>query len=255
MTAQVADRLINACPELDLPGYQLFGVFTGAPNSKHEKIEPYRFESKATPDPRIVSTAVARGYISLYRLNSAGRLMLNGFAYLPHKGRAPDLVHEELIGDFWLLFRLSFFGEGVFVPFRNGVIVSDRSQWQHQTSSEGLLAKIAARHERARNSTIQVRCAEGAPFDLGDFRIYIDGNIHNTPPRLRHLASPTAEVIAVEPGAHRIVVREADARKPNRVESNTAHFDVYPGETVTFALQLEAEVLLLTPMQPFVAEP
>ncbi|KQZ45198.1 hypothetical protein [Duganella sp. Root1480D1] len=254
MTAQVADRLINACLELDLPGYQLFGVFTGVPNSEHEKLGPYCFKAKATPDPRIVSTAVARGYVSLYRLNSSGRLTLNGFAYLPHKGRAPDLVHEEVIGDFWLLFRMSFFGEGVFVPFRNGVLVKDRSQWRHQMSSEGILGGIAARHERARTATIRVHCAEGAPFDFGNFRIYIDGNIHNTPLRLRHLASPTAEVIALEPGAHRIVVREADTRKPNRVESNTAHFEIYPGETLTFTLQQDAEVILLKPLQPFVAE-
>ncbi len=255
MTAQLADRLINTCPDLDLPGYQLFGVFTGTPNSEHEKLKPYRFEAKATPDPRIVSTAVGRGYISLYRLNSSGRLTLNGFAYLPHKGRAPDLVHEELIGDFWMLFRVSFFGDGVFVPFRNGVLVKDRSQWRHQMPSEAISGEFAARHERACTSTIQVHCEEGAPFDLGKFRIYIDGNIQNTPMRLRHLASPTAEVIALEPGAHRIVVREADTRKPNRVESNTAHFEIYPGETLTFALQLDAEVLLLKPMQPSVAEP
>ena len=255
MTAQIADRLINASPDLDLPGYQLFGIFTGEPASEHGTIEPYRFTSKATPDPRMCNTAVARGYISLYRLNSSGRLTLNGFAYLPHNGRAPDLVHEELTGDFWLLLRQSFFGDSIYVPFRDGILASDRSQWRHQASSRDLMKERAAQRELARSATVRVLCAEDALFDLSKFSIYIDGNGHRTPPRLKHLVSPSLETIPVEPGKHRIVIREAEVRKPDRAESNTEHFELASGEEATFALQLDGKALLLKPLQPFVAAP
>ncbi|WP_426318768.1 hypothetical protein [Pseudoduganella sp. R-43] len=159
MTAQIADRLINACPDLKLPGYQLFGIFTGA------------------------------------------------FAGAPSVS-ARDLMRER-----------------------------------------------AAQREFARSATVRVLCAEDALFGLSKFSIYIDGNGHRTPPRLKHLASPSLEIIPVEPGKHRIVVREADVRKPDRAESNTEHFELASGEEAIFALQLDGEALLLKPLQPFVAAP
>jgi hypothetical protein len=167
MRAQIADRQINVCPDLDLPGYQLLGIFTGEPASEHGTIEPYRFTSKSSQ------------------------------------------LREER----------------------------------------------AAQCELARCATVRVLCAEDAPFDLSKFSIDIDGNGHRTPPRLKHLASPSLEIIPVEPGKHRIVIREADVRKLDRAESSAEHFDIASGDEATFALQLDGEALLLKPSQPFVAAP
>lgn len=244
MTAQTPDRLVNARPDLDLAGYHLFGVITEDPTSRHGR--PYPFKSQATPDARMASTAVARGYISLFRLNSAGRLILKGFAYLPHKGRAPDMLDEELEGDFWLVFRQSFFGDSLHLSFRNGIVVSDRSQWRHVPAPGNIVKALVARQERACSALIRVRCVGS---DWTGFKIYVDGNVHRTPPRLGHQASPSLEVIPIEPGTHRIVVRESDARKPNRGESNTAHFELGQGEEAEFTLQLKDGALLLTPAE------
>lgn len=244
MTAQTPDRLVNAHPDVDLTGYQLFGVVTEDPTSQHR--QPYPFKSKATPDARMASTAVARGYISLFRLNSTGRLSLKGFAYLPHKGRAPDMLDEELEGDFWLVFRQTFFGDSVYLPFRNGIVVSDRSQWSHVPSPGNSMKAFLVRKERACSALIRVRCVDGGSLDWRVLKLYVDGNVHRTPPRFGHLASPALEIIPIEPGTHRIVVREADARKPNRVESNTVQLELAQGEEAEFTLQFEGGSLLLS---------
>jgi hypothetical protein len=206
MTAQTPDRLVNAHADLDLAGYHLFGVVIEDPTSRHGK--PYPFKSKATPDARMASTAIARGYISLFRLNAAGRLTLKGFAYLTQKGRAPDMLDEELEGDFWLVFRQTFFGDSVYLPFRNGIVVSDRSQWRHVPSPGNPLKALIVQKEHACSALIRVRCVDGGPLDWSGLKIYVDGNVHRTPPRLGHQASPVLEVIPIEPGPHRIVVRE-----------------------------------------------
>jgi hypothetical protein len=104
------------------------------------------------------------------------------------------------------------------------------------------LKEIEARH----SSTVRVLCAEGGPLSIGAVKIYVDGNIHRTPQRLSHLATPRLEVIPLVPGAHRIVVREFDMHKPNRAESNTVFIELAHGEEATLVVQFLAGSLTLS---------
>lgn len=87
------------------------------------------FSAKAVPDPGIRCSALWRGYVSVYRLNGAGRLMLECFEYPFHKGRPDDPVGEELVGDFWPVLKESFFANRTYIPFSDGTVIKDRSCW------------------------------------------------------------------------------------------------------------------------------
>ena len=41
----------------------------------------------------------------------------------------PEPVNEKLSGDFWLVFKHNFFGPRTYVPFKDGKIVEDESEW------------------------------------------------------------------------------------------------------------------------------
>lgn len=99
---------------------------------------------------------------------------------------------------------------------------------------DAFLNQVEARH----SSTIRVQSSR-AVSNLAELKIYVDGNVHATPLRLRHLASATCEVIPVIPGAHRLVVREADVKKPNRAESNTLFFELVQGEEAAIVVEVE----------------
>ena len=133
MTAQIPDRLINDYPEIDLSGLHVYAVIVGDIEANHGWGEPYAFTIQASPDPRVMCSALWRGYVSLYQLNDAGHLTLTGFEYPFHTGRAAESVTEALVGDFWLLVKESFFANRIYIPFLNGVVVKDRSRWVHET--------------------------------------------------------------------------------------------------------------------------
>lgn len=52
----------------------------------------------------------------------------------PISGAPADRVREVLQGSFWLDLREDFFGRGVRVPFVDGRIQEDRTQWRHLES-------------------------------------------------------------------------------------------------------------------------
>jgi hypothetical protein len=62
--------------------------------------------------------------------------------------------------------------------------------------------------------------------NLSDYKIYIDGNIARTSPEDQK--PDNGEYVRLKPGEHRIVIREREPNRPDRLESNTIHFSV-PG--------------------------
>ena len=128
MTAQAPDKLTNDCPGVDFAGLKLYRVVT-AFSSSDRRGKPYPFMHHAKEALGTVGTALWRGHVSCYRLTAEGRLQLEGFEYPTGGDVTRERVSEALQGEFWLVLGDSFFGSRTYVPFRNGVVVADRSQW------------------------------------------------------------------------------------------------------------------------------
>lgn len=74
------------------------------------------------------SSANWKGYVEQFRLTTEGRLILLGFTY----DRDPEREHrvdELLEGDFFMMLKQSFFSPGLYVPFRDGVLVTNHTEW------------------------------------------------------------------------------------------------------------------------------
>jgi hypothetical protein len=106
---------------------------------------------------------------------------------------------------------------------------------------EAFLKEVEARH----SATLIVRGSINLPAGIEAFKIYVDGNIHRTPARLSHLANPSQEVIALIPGRHRIVVRDAEVGKTDRAESNTVIVEFAEGEKREMVVKLDDGLLAL----------
>jgi hypothetical protein len=131
MTIQFSDRLSNECEEVDLWDFGLYGVRVGDITTNHGWGEPYPLQALPTDEKRKVMTCNWRGYICAYRLRFDGELILERFEYpaiLPEVIE-PDLVEEKLTGDFWLVMKEQFSGLRTYIPFKDGHIVTDKSQW------------------------------------------------------------------------------------------------------------------------------
>lgn len=127
MTDQIPEKLTNNYARADLTGLNLYAIITGEPRSNQSR--SYEFKTAATPVKGKNSSALWRGFVSTYVLWQTGKLTLEKFEYPFHRGRLPDIVYEELQGDFWLVMRSSFLGKTTYVPFRDGTIVEDQSRW------------------------------------------------------------------------------------------------------------------------------
>ncbi len=125
----------------------------------------YKFSISPTPSEDVISSDLWRGYTCQYRLSPEGELYLEKYVYplegrsllleffgkieymkeedIPEElwleydeivdtgGRPPDIVNEKLTGNFWLIFRKSFEGSNIYVPFINGKVVPDRNEWKY----------------------------------------------------------------------------------------------------------------------------
>jgi hypothetical protein len=78
------------------------------------------------------------------------------------------------------------------------------------------------------------------------YKIYVDGNVRTTPQRFKYLQVPNIEIIAVLPGEHRVVIREAEVDKSNRIESNTVVLSLRENQEVKLVLQVEGAAFKLS---------
>lgn len=147
MTAQIPEKLINDCQAINISGLNLYYVLSEF--SKSERIgKPYQLTHRASKTSSGFGTALRRGYVSCYRLTHDGRLILEAFEY--PKGPAGGVhefgnlfgtlditaarnyreqVSETLVGDFWLVLGSTFFGSRTYIPFRNGIVITNQSDW------------------------------------------------------------------------------------------------------------------------------
>lgn len=129
MTAQIPEKFTNRVPSVDFSGYELFSICVSDP-ADYKNYKGYPFKQKGDPDKCITCSSCWRGYVSVYELTSAGEIVLIKFEYpYGRTPREPDDASEVLKGDFWLQFRTEFFGDKLFVPFKNGMLVTDKNEW------------------------------------------------------------------------------------------------------------------------------
>jgi hypothetical protein len=63
------------------------------------------------------------------------------------------------------------------------------------------------------------------PGGLWSWKVYVDGDVHARGPGSKR-KDPLKWYATLPRGEHRIVIREADEKKPDRRDSNTLHFVV-----------------------------
>lgn len=242
MTNQVPDILIVDSGAIELPAMELYGIVAGNLDEPASR-GPYLFVTKANKAKTTICSALWHGYVSTYRLGPDGSLTLEQLAYPFTRGVAPDEVHEILCGDFWLDLRTSFTGDGVQVPFANGKIIEDQTRWKRREGYD--LKRFEKDWDAVNCASLVVSADRTVPHGMQGYKVYIDGNIHGTPPRFSEPAPANAIYTRVQPGAHRVVVREANHAKPDRAESNTLHVQAHEDMTLTLKLVLEGSVLTL----------
>ncbi len=89
------------------------------------------FLQKANEEKLNVFSACWNGYTSKYKITKSKELVLIGFQYpalLPERIE-PDEAYEVAVGNFWLDMRPSFHEEIIYVPFKDGKLITDKKEW------------------------------------------------------------------------------------------------------------------------------
>jgi hypothetical protein len=157
MTMQAPEVLESEAGAPDFPNLKLVGIQIGDIDDPRSS-KNYPFAHKGQPSKTTMCTALWRGYVSAYRLRADGRLTLVRFEYPFTPEIAPDDVEEVLVGDFWLDLRESLLGDGIRVPFRDGRLVIDQTQWRP-------FPGIASRRTSSSTdlATVMIASTEGRP--------------------------------------------------------------------------------------------
>jgi|GEM_PF-5648777 len=129
MTTQIPDRLINRFSAIELGELDLFQVLTGELSAYDGTGVKYPWRNRPTiPEKR--SASLIRGYVATIVLHEDARLELTHFSYpFSSPAIAPIEVSEFLEADGWLRMSPHDAWPRVSIPFRDGRIVGDESQW------------------------------------------------------------------------------------------------------------------------------
>lgn len=105
--------------------------------------------------------------------------------------------------------------------------------------------ELNKREDETHRATLIVHGDSSLNGSIDDYKLYINGNIHVTPTRFKHLAPPNSVYVRIETGVHRIVLREYEVKKPNRMESNTLYIEIQDDELITIQASLKESQLTL----------
>lgn len=141
MTAQVSEVLANEHPDFQPGEWCIYGIIRGTPTEENygwgdpdaEGHRPKVYQADPGNPPSRMSSNW-KGYIEVFRLGPDGRMTLIGFHY-DDPEISPLIVNEQLEGDFYLVLKADFEGPRLYVPFRDGLLVLDRSAWLHEDGS------------------------------------------------------------------------------------------------------------------------
>lgn len=131
MTAQSPEHFTCAHPALELGDWALHGLIRGEPAGENHGWGTGERVARFTPRHAPYRTSSNwKGYHEHYHLQEDGRLALLTITY--DEDRSTLRVDEVLGGDFDAVLKSAFFGPRLYVPFRGGVLVSDRTAWKHE---------------------------------------------------------------------------------------------------------------------------
>jgi hypothetical protein len=94
-------------------------------------------------------------------------------------------------------------------------------------------------------STLVVQGDVSLADDISAYKLYINRNVHGTGARFAHLASPNSVYVRLKAGVYSVILREYDARKPDRMESNILHVQIHDNEQITIRASLLDGQLIL----------
>jgi len=143
MTAQIANHLINECPDVDFSHLHLYALLIGDVRAEESTIS-YSFTQQPDESKINVLSACWSGYTSTYKLTKNKELALIGFKYpaFTPENIEPDKTYELLTGDFWLMMRPNFFEDSIYIPFKNGKLITDQSEWCFSKKESTLLSRV-----------------------------------------------------------------------------------------------------------------
>jgi len=81
---------------------------------------------------------------------------------------------------------------------------------------------------------------------ISAYKLYVNGNIYKTGTRFSHLAPPNSIYMRFKAGVYRIVLREHNVKKLNRIESNTLHVEIQEDKQMTIQASLRQGKLILS---------
>jgi hypothetical protein len=96
------------------------------------------------------------------------------------------------------------------------------------------------------NSTLIVQGDISLTEEIFAYKLYINGNIHRTAVRFISLAPPNSIYVRLKAGGYRIILREYDARKVDRMESNTLLIEIQYDEQILIRASLRDGQLVLS---------
>jgi hypothetical protein len=94
-------------------------------------------------------------------------------------------------------------------------------------------------------STLVVQGDVSLTDDISAYKLYINRNVHGTGARFAHLAPPNSVYVRLKAGVYSLILREYDARKSDRIESNILHVNIRDNEKITIRASLLDEKLIL----------
>jgi hypothetical protein len=150
MTAQISHILVNKHPRVKFDGLRVYAVIRGDFRASQAGWgDGFAYTSQPIrQDDAAICSALWHGFVSEFLLEESGQLWLVAFHHSVTNGHDPpdtgdadanrmlsflswrkQQVNEGLTGDFWLVVKPDFYGERTYIPFRDGCIVEERSEW------------------------------------------------------------------------------------------------------------------------------
>jgi hypothetical protein len=141
--------------------------------------------SPVLPETSSRCSALWRGYVANMRLHSDYRLELVHFDFPFSGGSPPQRCNAFFTGDFSITFRPFFFGPNTVVPFRDGRIVLDCTEWQIDDQTlEGVVSSVIRNRNTNKPIGLQIDIwgSAFAPKSLvpEDFRDDLDAIVGRT---------------------------------------------------------------------------
>jgi len=131
----------------------------------------------------------------------------------------------------------------------SAISASDIELWTAKLKAFGYRTLATANMRNALRAeetcAIEVSAGTGLEGRLTAFKIYVNGNIRGPQPGLQDKSWDKLQLLPFKPGAYRIVLRGKDVADPQRLESNTLHFDIKDGDRLRIVARMTERALTI----------